>query len=344
MRRVGRRRSGRDGIMMDRAAMLRELLAPYRKILIYAVDPGAVAMFRAVTDLLGTDTVVEWFVDGWAARQNDAGHQPAAHLSTTLGMSGKETVLLLGSQVDFPRTWDVLDLSLSSKVKSVFFFDHWKNYHRHFCPDDGRNPILPDKIVLPDAFCEQGLIAALAAMGILAETIQGRLRVLDHFAIAASVDRIAALPANQLADASSALNPTGAPLIVVLLDPTERQPRDGGYDWRDAMAAMRDHARRHGANGRFLIKPHPRQEPETLLAHMELWAAAGLDAALVSTDADMLIALAGAVWGMTSVALVTAKAVGKPILSFQPNRNHLGREESNPHIEPFTITDSARTC
>jgi hypothetical protein len=317
--------------------MIAGMLAPFRRVWVYVADPGAVAMLDAA--LQAAEIAPELrFCDGWAAARRERDFVPAAGLAAALSAADAGTALLLGSQVNFPRTWDVLAACARHGVASVFFFDHWKNYARHFVPDDGRPPILPDLIAVPDDLCREGLIAALTAAGIPPALSTPRLRTLGHFAVSAAAGRITATAPDVLDAARRKYGAVGVRTVGVLPDPTERAPIDLGYDWRDALAAMADRARRDAGDARFLVKAHPRQDPQEVAAALAAWRMIGLNVAMGPDDAELLIALADEVWGMTSVALVTALTVGKPIVSFQPGRNAAGAADSNPHIEPFVIT------
>ena len=54
-------------------------------------------------------------------------------------------------------------------------------------------------------------------------------------------------------------------------------------------------------------------------------------------SAEDLLAISDEVWGMTTIALVTAINLGKMIKSFQVGRTEIARDMSNPHIEPFVL-------
>lgn len=293
-------------------ALWRPFLARFPACRVYTVDPGADAVVTALMPVWQSlGTCAGWYTEGWSAARRPE-NLPAASLFDDLQPG--ET-LFLGSQTDFARTQRVLERATERGARSVFLFDHWKNYAAHF-----EGGTLPDIVVLPDEIARAGLEAALGTRR------PKEITVLPHAGIDAAAERIRAL-----------VSTAAQPIIALLLDPTELT--DGlGYDWRDALAgALATLSTRKGLALR--VRPHPRQSPERVAAAIA--ARRGhVDAALYPGDTDHLIAEAQEVWGMTSVALNIALAAGKPIRSFQIGRTEEGRLASNPHIEPFTITRS----
>jgi hypothetical protein len=225
--------------------------------------------------------------------------------------------LVVGSQTNFADTRTMLNLAAAAGITTIFVFDHWKNYAEHF-----GSGAPADVIVVPDE------IGAGAVMRVLGDDMRPRVRILPHLAIEAAADRIAA---SGLA--------TDPGTIVLLLDPTEAT--DGlGYDWRTALAAALDQKTASSVR-RILVKPHPRQDVDAVARELTARRSSSLAVEIFSGETDDLIAMASEVWGMTTVALNVALAVGKPIRSFQCGRNEAGARASNPHIEPYLVEQNA---
>lgn len=286
-----------------------ELIANYRRLHVYTVDPGAHAIAcELVTLARSMDRLAGWYADGWSARQQ-ARTKPAADLPQAL-MQGDAVVL--GSQTNFAHTQTMLQHASAAGATTIFVFDHWKNYAEHF----GSGP-LADVIVVPDD------IAARSIARVLGEEVRSRLRILPHLAIEAAADRIAA--------SGIAMEPGTAAL---LLDPTEKS--DGlGYDWRMVLAAALE-SKAECSVKRVLVKPHPRQDVNAVARELAA-RSSGAAAEIFEGETEHLIARASEVWGVTTVALNVALAVGKPIRSFQCGRNEAGVRMSNPHIEPYLV-------
>jgi hypothetical protein len=255
------------------------------------------------------DRLVGWYTDGWSARQ-EVETRPVSELLPAL-LRGD--ALVIGSQTNFANTQAMLKDATAAGATTIFVFDHWKNYAEHF----GRGP-LADVIVVPDS------IAAKSVVRVLGEDVGPRVRVLPHLAIEAAADRIAA---------SGIVEEPGT--IALLLDPTEKA--DGlGYDWRTALTAALDQEVA-SAERRLLVKPHPRQDVDAVARELVARRRSGVAVEMFDGKTDDLIAMASEVWGMTTVALNVALALGKPIRSFQYGRNEAGARASNPHIEPFLV-------
>ena len=291
-----------------------ELIAAYRRVHVYTVDPGAHAVACELVPLVrGMDRLAGWYADGWSARQG-AGSKPAKELPQAL-MSGD--ALVVGSQTNFADTRTMLNLAAAAGITTIFVFDHWKNYAEHF-----GSGAPADVIVVPDE------IGAGSVMHVLGDDMRPRVRVLPHLAIEAAADRIAA---------SGIVAEPGT--IALLLDPTEAA--DGlGYEWRTVLAAALDQKTASSVR-RLLVKPHPRQDVGAVARELEALRPAGIETQMFSGETEHLIAMASEVWGMTTVALNVALALGKPIRSFQCGRNEVGARASNPHIEPYLVEQNA---
>jgi hypothetical protein len=295
------------------ADLWRDLLERYRRIHVYTVDPGAEAMASELVPLIRElGRLGLWFAEGWSA-SHGAAKLPAAELLRALSPGDG---LIIGSQTDFNRTRAMIRQAAAAGAATIFVFDHWKNYATHFETDH-----LPDHIVAPDEISRRMLVSALG------EIATDRVHVFPHVAIEAAADRI--------------LKSGGTPqpgTFVVLLDPTERD--DGlGYDWRTTLQAVSDYAATRSP-GHILIKPHPRQNASIVAQEIDALRHRGFSADLCLEDTEGLIARAEEVWGMTTIALNIALAAGRPIRSFQVGRNEAGVRASNPHIEPFVISES----
>lgn len=319
---------------------LADLLAPFPAVSVYVADPGAVMVMEAVAAAVPAADG-PWFADGWAAANLKRPFHPAAALSAALDrMHGGEAVLL-GSQVAFATTRRVLRDCRARGVATVFLFDHWKNFAAHFIPAVGEpgGVVLPDRIGVPDAAAADLLRADFARHGLMPDRTPP-VMVTGHPAVEAACARIRALPAAGTTALRRSLGAEGKPMVLFLLDPVERGgASDPGYGWEDIMDWLEPRAAGFVPGARILVKPHPRQSPERVGAVLERWRRAGLDAGLAAGgDTEALIAAADVVWGITTVALVTALGVGKPVRSFQIGRNAGGVLDSNPHIEPFTVT------
>lgn len=296
----------------DTVARWSEFFRNHPRILVYTADPGACALaelFQPMLQALGNDG--GWYAEGWSAQRYPA-LRPASDLLSALTPG---TTLLLGSQVRYARTHEMLEAAQARQVGSIFVFDHWKNYADHFRPD-----LLPDHIVVPDALGRQALLSAIGEQHV------ARVMELPHVGIEAAALRILSYPEREPG------------MVALLLDPTVAA--DGlGYDWQTVLASLPALLERHAPQATVRIKPHPRQNPADVTAWMQALAMSPERFQLVTTDTERLMAVADEVWGMTTIALVAANHAGKRIRSIQSGRNAVGRAASNHFIEPFLVEE-----
>lgn len=290
-------------------ALWTRFLADHASVLLYTADPGAHALGLELSVLLEECArLQDWYAEGWSMSRRPQ-CRPVDALPPNL-VPG--TTLLLGSQTQYARTHHFLQLACGHGARSIFVFDHWKNYAEHFQAD-----LVADQIVVPD---ETGYEALLAAIGV---QHAARVSVLPHLGIDAAVSRIRG-HSLRLPDT-----------IAVLLDPTEAA--DGlGYDWRSVLKEVASHAKARPERS-YLVKPHPRQQPAVVRDFISALGLPTVRMRLVNMDTEQLIAAADEVWGMTTIALVSALLAGKPIRSIQSGRNERGRAASNHYLEPHLI-------
>jgi hypothetical protein len=327
---------------MDDAARTRLLAAlePFRTVHLYVAQPGALAMMREVGPVLeAAGRLGRWFADGWAAARVPGAASPET-LADPPAAPGAQC-LMLGSQTSYHRTHEVLRRCRRLGLATLFVFDAWKNYAEHFIPETGE-PIFPDLIITPDDLATAGLNRALAARGV-DPTGVGAPPVIEggHWAIDAAVHRVRAVTPEQAAVRRVALCSGRHPVVLMLLDPMpEPGDPDLGYDALDALAAAVDALDTMTAwapGACLLVKPHPRERSGRLAAMSAAWCRQGIDVRLVTDPPEDLIPIADQVWGMTTTALLIARAAGKPIRSFQPHRTAAGAAASCPHLEPWLV-------
>jgi len=287
------------------AAQWRQVLAPWKWVHLYTTDPGAHAIAVALWPLLReSGQAGSWVAEGWSAARAQ-GAEPFGAIAERVRPGD---LLLSGSQTDFARTRESFAAARAAGGASGFVFDHWKNYSEHF-----EGAPLPDLIVVPDALGLERLQAAVVPDAV------ARARILPLPSLEAAVDRVRSFAGPE------------SGLVALLLDPTEAT-HDLGYDWRSILDAAAAEAGRRCLH--LLVKPHPRQDAAIVGAAVGRYGGV----ALYEGDTEALIARAQEVWGMTSIALVTALKAGRPIRSFQIGRNERGRQASNAHIERFVVT------
>ena len=307
-----------------------DLSAPFSRLHAYTVDPGAAALAGAIRPVAG-DRFGRWLTEGWSAANLPDGIAATPEAVAALDMPG--SAMLMGPQMDAARHRRMVRACADAGITTIMLMDHWKNYGRMLVGPEGP---LPDLICVPDQVGLDLLHEELAALGVAAADVAGRVRQLPHLGIAAVLDAMAAIPDERRRDLRAALAPGAARVVALFLDPTdERQREEAGYDAATVLNGLAARLAAGGPGPVVLIRPHPRQDMAVLDSLLDAWRRNGIPHRLTAEPPERLLAIADEVWGLTSVVLVMAKAAGLPIKSLQFGRNAFGAGLSNRHIEPF---------
>ena len=316
------------------------MLAPYGKVFLYSVDPGAYAIMRPIYELLlSAGKKSQWIVDGWCLNAIECEYPFMVWSSfkeefCQINVDG--CCMVLGSQTDLEATHNALRFCKEKGIATIFLFDHWVNYLSHFyCPKDNRS-YLPDKICVPDEIARQSLIIELSTIW-PNERYAENIHVVGHPAIENSVAAICALTTNECERIKKRLTPVHKQIVLFLLEPIEDDfgyNNDGtpfiGYTEYSILSyifSMPDFE-----DALIIIKPHPRQDVEKIKAFLMVYA--HRDILLLDNEKlENLIAIADEVIGMTTVALIIALKAGKKIRSIQVGRNERGKILSNSYFE-----------
>lgn len=307
------------------------LIGDLASVHIYEADPGGAASGAVISSLLSSlEKSGEIFRSGWAAEHhNQVSRVPAA--KDLENEQGLPTGLILFPQVDFSNTYKVLSAAREAGAKTIFVFDHWKNFVKLF-HDPAGGVHMPDCIVFPDD-TGLGLFKNAWEKGSGSHHLDHcRLTVLCHFAMEKLCWQVSSLRTEKVAEQEEKTMAGKAKTVLIALDPTTRE-EGVGYWYGSVLGRMLEWALEKSPEANFLIKPHPRQLADDLKDHVSLWRENGLNAGIVNGDIVELLADADEVWGVTSMALISALRLGIPALSFQGGRNEDGAALSNPHLE-----------
>lgn len=307
---------------------------PHAAVHACCADPGACALLGEVCAALRAAGVGgTLYTEGWAAGAGLPGAVPFDDAALARAAAPGD-LLLAGARVEYPRTRHILALGRSLGLTTALAFDHWKNFTAHFLGREGC--VVPDYLLMPDDTARALLMERFAAEPRLARFAPDRVLVLGHPALERSVAAIAARTPGQSRALLASHGLGHGPVAGLFLDPVALD--DGyGYDTASVLGFVAAWMAGNRPGMAVLVKPHPRQtdfQPEDLAP----FSARGIRAAAATGPFEPLAAAVSEVWGMTSLVLVAAHKAGRPIVSFQPGRTALGREQSNPYIEPWVIT------
>lgn len=321
-------------VRLDVSNTIMALLGQYATIRLFCVDPGATYSMLAMVDELGLDKArLQFYSEGWASAQQLV---PAVPLTPqAIADFDKQDILIIGSQTNYVRTQEVIQATKQHGIPVVFIFDHWKNYLDHFYNESNNKVTLPEYILFPDAICQQGFEQSFKRCKIPIPDYQGIIS--HHFAIDKQVADIQSINIDKTNKLKQSYDAVDTRIYLILLEP-EETAIDLGYTLISNCQVMFGELKKITGLQKVLIKPHPRQDVIALRNVLDAcWDQCLLPYHLCAAEDKVadLIAIADEVWGITTVGLIIAKKLGKPIRSFQVGRNERGILQSNSYIEPF---------
>lgn len=291
------------------------------KIVALTADPGGAAVLSPlIRGLESRGYLVETWAKGSGSerlRQEgiEALAMPTWEAVPEAWMEERGASLLLTSATSLPRVdlserWAWL-AAAALGVPSIALVDSWQNYSLRFAGPEPGHPFMafPDLIGCPDALAQEEMEAA----GLPAP----RLRAWGHPGLDRFIESFQPLDRPEFWKQE----PGRRDILQVLFVSeaiAEHFGRDRGYDQHDCFRELAAWLQACEEPLNLLIKLHPK---ESRIGH-EAWFADLHPRHRVLTLEGLspleAVGLADVVVGMTSVLLVEAHAVGKPVISLQP--------------------------
>lgn len=319
---------------------VRNLVSRYDNIYFYSTDPGATAVIEPIyQESQKVGKANTWFVEGWAAHaylpksQYISGNQEFFIANS----SAQKQAVIMGQQVNFERAHSRLKHFKNSGVDTVFISDHWKNIAEIFAPPGTNEYILPNHLFVPDNIAYDLQINSLTKHGINKKDIENSLKIIPHIGVGRSVEQIHSFTNESLRHLKVKYSARGW-IIVMMLDCIQgNEKKYLGFDWKSALDQAISHFRAQYKTATLLIKPHPRQNLDEVQQYLAHYHSDKLVRVVQEPKGEPLVAIADEIWGMTTILLIVALRVGKPIKVFMPDRTLAGANESNAHIEPYLV-------
>ncbi len=294
-----------------------------RAIVAVAGDPGGGAALAPVLERLREE---EFLVQPLAYRQalttwEQRGLRPerlpeAAEEEEAVRRLRETTLLLTATSlngIDWEKTFTATAGRLG--IPSVAVLDFWSNYRPRFADGDGNLTCLPDRIAVMDEQARREMSAEGFPPERLVVTGQPAFEELEAFRARAHEHRQAARAALGVDDTQRVVLFASQPLAA-LFGEDRSNPLYPGYTEHEVRLALRA-ALEDVNDGRLLlvIRPHPRENAEELRE-----ASSARVRVVVDGSGDRRAAVLGAdlVVGMSSVLLVEACLLGRPVVSLQP--------------------------
>lgn len=316
-----------------------DIFRQYKTAHLYCADPGAYAVLSVLYHLLKAHGIeVCFYCDGWAATHSEIAFSEPHQIK--FDVTAKQDILVLGSQLNFGLTYDYLQKSRAVSMTTVFVFDHWKNYLEHFTNDLSQSILMPNYVFFPDQLCQDEFDERLRGLGLT--KIYFEAVITGHLAIEHKIKYLSEVSEATLKQIKEKYKIEAQKLILILLDPENTQ-EDFGFTLEKNLIAMYEQLSCFSDKQiAVLIKPHPRQDLILFSKIMNsVWNDTNVPYHLVdkADSLEALILISQEVWGITTMGLVLAKRIGKPIKSFQIHRNAFGALQSNSHIEAHVVLE-----
>jgi hypothetical protein len=228
--------------------------------------------------------------------------------------------LVLSGTSDNALDWEKLFIATARAigVPSIAVLDFWSNYVTRFSSADDRLDCLPDVVAVMDERARGEMLAA----GIAAE----RILVTGQPAFEGLAERLSRFSPDERARIRESVGVEQSDLLVMFASQPIRQLY-GGEESPDYVGYTEDSVLRHLIRSleavqrecperiALLIRPHPREEVQQYSSYassmIKIVASSAGDRYNCAMAADL-------VTGMTSVLLVEACYLQRPVISFQP--------------------------
>ena len=254
-----------------------------------------------------------------------------------LTIIGSNDIVILSSQMNTCKTAElILKLNMLG-ITSVFTFDHWTNYSKHFTLPN-RKLVFPSNIFVMDEYAKSKLIECGASNKII--------KIVGHPGIESIEES-----AKEISDARKVwlkkrISHTDTEKVILLaLEPLSIDFRneDLEYDEYDITSQVVNSINKINQKTHLVIRLHPRQDRDKFSRYLYK---KNIDHKVTLCPKEIneaeSILISDVVIGITSVFLIKALFLNKPIISMNFNRRDL-RENRNiiPYLEENRITDPA---
>jgi len=307
----------------------------------YAVDPGAVSIMRPILDFSPGDVQCFWVAEGWARASFKSKAVECIDVTGFEKRVNTGDVLVIGSQMNMLRTAELIYSFTKQGISTVFIFDHWANYEKHFTQSDGTR-VLPCRIFVMDEYVRTMLVE----LGFDDSVV----RIVGHPGIESDTEKV-----NEIDDVEKGVLRRSLGIgnnVKVTLLALEPLSKDYGsitlcYDeyviTKNVVSALNVDRE---TETKLFVRLHPRQNRREFCDFLKL---ENLSEKIQLCPHEMTetesLALADVVIGMHSVFLIKAAALGKPIISIQFNQKDLQHDRNViPYFEGFRVTDPSKLC
>jgi|TARA_Y100000294_G_scaffold51167_1_gene48198 hypothetical protein len=317
----------------------RGFFSGFNRIHVYLSDPGATAVLRIVGRYLENKGYpIEYVTTGWSKR-NHILEGEAKPLQNENGLFSSPTLnsrslVIYGARKDFILNYALSDRCKQNNMLTLFVFDHWKNYLVNFRNDASGSLYLPSRIAVIDSPMKRALCSVLSPY--VSTDYFNCIDIIGNPAIDESVAYLDTMSDEFRTGLKARYNPMGKNLILLILEPIQDDfgaDRYPGYNEFTIIDYFFKH--QYSPDTRALVKPHPRHNMKVISSYFqERYGANGFDVQIIQHEKiENLISISDLVVGMTSISMIPAIKINKPVISLQIDRNDFGKTLSNPYLE-----------
>jgi hypothetical protein len=286
-----------------------------KQVYFYAVDPGALSVMQAIIDSSPDNVKCYWVAEGYAKSIFDSKgieYFDIRNIETNLEA---DNVFVLGSQINTSRTAELIKSFFDKNIKTIFLFDHWCNYSKHFTLPNG-SFALPTRIFVMDEYVKSKLIK----LGI-DESI---IRIVGYPGIEFEVNQVKGIISHKKQEIEKKIGVAfGEKIILLALEPlSEDFPVESlNYDEYSITLLVHQAIQElESENIQLVVRLHPRQSKSK---YSEFVKAKRLNGKIIICPEKVSLAeslsIADMVIGMYSVFLIIALVLGKQTISLQFN-------------------------
>lgn len=327
---------------------IKEAIAGYSHYYFICVEPGAYQCTSSTYSLLQKEgKIVQWVGQGWFLDT----HPPKESIITIEEFKAQipahrndKTCVVVGSHAGYSLTQELIQFCHQHNIFSFFLFDHWCNLELHFL-DHKQNVLhLPNKIGAVDEVGKTALWDALQPYN-PPNNYERNIIITGQPSIEKTVHQIQQVSQGKIDSFRDRIQVGKKELLLYLMEPNcedfNLEPNDQEYLGYTEYTVL-DYILNQEKNDQnvLVIKPHPRTTMKTLTTFLQNYPEPTLQDCLVVTNEplELILAAADTVLGMTTVVLIMALKVGKPVRSIQLNRTERAKKMSNVYFEQILIT------
>ncbi len=314
------------------------LVEPYESCSFYAVDPGTARVLDPIYKLAASQNKqTKWYADGWASQNLEYPRHELNEIDAPKSKTSPRHAFFMGQQTDFSACFSALQSAFAASFEIIFVSDHWKDITDSFFSQDSfQTNALPHKLLVPDQYAYDLQFSGFKHKGLDEDQIRQFLQVFLHPGLEDLIEQ-----AQKVETGSDLVQKydCGSNAIFLPLDPFEPETKNlYGYDWQLVLEMAYTIQSKDYPDNKILVKSHPRQDKAAAQRFIHNKFSDKNMVLVEEQNPAPFLQICSEVWGISSLLLIAALRLGKPIKSLMPNATPEGLKHCNPHLQPYLVT------